>query len=165
MSYIKSLILFFILVSLNCYADSDQFVLDGALGVFNTKGSSLSQDKFAKLGVQEDLWFALKQRFNVGGWLDNRGPNYANTAFGGYQLGFEVSNDVLQASIWTGPTLLTATDSQLGGLFQFNETIFFGIKDRDYESIGIVYNHFSSAGIENPNIGRDFMGLEIKMPF
>lgn len=153
-----------LLLPANAYCADDVFI-DAGLGTFSTEGTSLSQVKFAKVGVQEDIWYALKQRFNGGGWMDTRGNGHTSSAFAGYQLGFAVPNDTFEMSIFSGPTLISSPDVALGGVFQFNETIFFGIRDKDNESIGIAYNHFSSAGIESPNIGRDFMCLEIKFPF
>lgn len=158
-------IAFVCLLISSAYADQDQIVTDVGLGSFGTKGSSLSQDKFAKIGWQEDVWYSLKHRFNVGGWIDSRGVGYYSSAFCGYQLGFEVTNETLQASIFSGPTIISSPDNALGGIVQFNESIFFGIVDKDRDSIGVAYNHFSSAGLEMPNLGRDFLGLEIKFPF
>ena len=146
-------------------AYADEIVTDVGLGSFGSKGSSLSQDKFAKVGIEEDIWSPFKQKFNVGGWIDTRGEGYSSSAFGGYQIGFEVSNNVVQGSVWSGPTLMTSPDQALGGVFQMNETIYLGIVDKERNSIGIAYNHFSSAGLEMPNQGRDFIGLSIKCPF
>jgi hypothetical protein len=157
----KLLLLVLLLTSL---AHADELVLDGGLGVFDTKGTSISQNKYLKLGLQEDLWGAFKQRMNVGFWLDNRGAGYSNAGFVGYQIGFEVTNSVFQMSIFSGPTLISSTDSQLGGVFQFNETLFLGIVDKNGNAIGPVYSHFSSAGIEFPNQGRDYFGLLMKFP-
>ena len=148
-----------------CHAQNDQISTEIGLGVFGTRGSSLSQVKFVKLGLQEDLWYSFKERFNVGGWTDSRGDGRSGSGFAGYQVGFEVTNDTFQASIFTGPTLISSPDIALGGILQFNETIFFGIVNKQNETIGIAYNHFSSAGLEAPNLGRDFMGLQIKFPF
>ncbi|CAM6003922.1 unnamed protein product [Sphagnum balticum] len=142
----------------------DEFLIDAGLGAFSTIGDTLAQVKFGKIGLQEDLWYALKQRFNVGGWLDAR-DGMANSGFAGYQLGFVVQNDIYEMSIFSGPSVITSPDTSLGGRFQFNETVFFGIKDKLGNSIGAAYNHFSSAGIEMPNLGKDFLCLEIKFPF
>lgn len=157
-------ILAFLTVTL-AHADPDTLLVDAGLGVFGTEGNGLSQVKFAKIGLQEDLWYNLKQRFNVGGWIDSRGDGRYGSAFTGYQLGFEVTNNVLQASIFSGPTIISTPDGALGGIVQFNESIFLGIVDSNKNTIGVIYNHFSSAGLEMPNQGRDFMGLEIKFPF
>ena len=147
------------------HAHADEFFVDGGLGAFDTEGRSIAMVKFAKFGVQEDLLGPLKQRFNVGLWLDQRGQGYSNAAYGGYQLGFDVKNSVLEMGIFSGPTLISSTDAELGGLFQLNETFFFGIRDSENDFIGAVYNHFSSAGLEMPNLGKDFIGLEIRFPF
>jgi hypothetical protein len=142
----------------------DEMLVDAGLGAFSTEGKSLSQVKFAKLGIQEDLWYAVKQRVNFGGWIDDRKGPFANSAFTSYQVGFDVKNALFEMSVFSGPGLISATDSSLGGHFQFNETVFIGIKDTMDESVGMAYNHFSSAGLEMPNQGKDFMCLEIKFP-
>ena len=139
-----------------------ELVVDGGLGILDSKGYSLSQDKFAKIGYQETLWYALKERINTGLWLDTRSDKYSSSGFAGYQIGFDVRNSILEASIFSGPTLISNTDQDLGGHLQFNESIFLGIVDDKHESFGIAYNHFSSAGLASPNIGRDFFCLEIK---
>lgn len=162
----KFITILFLFISFPIMAQQDQMVTDVGLGEFGSKGSSLSQDKFAKIGYEEDLWYNLKQKFNLGGWIDSRGTGYSSSAFGGYQLGFEVSNSIFQMSVWGGPTLINSIDSELGGYLEFNETIFFGIVDKDENAIGISYNHFSDASIENgPNNGRDYLGLSLKFPF
>jgi hypothetical protein len=160
----KYLVLILMVLPSLAYGQDDQVVMDFGLGIFGTEGSGLSQVKFAKVGLEEDVWNALKQRFNVGAWLDSRGGGRSNSGFTGYQLGFEVTNDVLQASMWSGPCIISQPDIALGGIVQFNETIFLGVVDKDEDSIGVTYNHFSSAGLEMPNLGRDFLGLEIKFP-
>jgi hypothetical protein len=143
----------------------DQIVTDVGLGTFGTKGSSLSQDKFIKIGLEKELSSPLQERFNLGAWTDSRGAGYTNSLYGGYQLGFEITNDTFQASVWSGPTLITSPDRALGSVFEFNETIFFGVADKKHNSIGLAYNHFSDAGLTQINLGRDYMALEIKFPF
>jgi hypothetical protein len=159
----KTIILIGLLISSTAFAD--EVVMDVGLGALNSRNDNISQVKMAKVGVQEDVWYNLKQRFNVGGWTDARGQDFSGSAFAGYQLGFVVRNDVFEASIFSGPTVISSTDALLGGHFQFNETLFLGIVDKNDNAIGLAWNHFSSAGIEMPNYGRDFAGLEIKFPF
>lgn len=157
--------LVFLFLLLSSVAWADEIVTDVGLGQFGSRGSSLSQDKFVKFGWQEDLYGPFKQRLNLGVWEDTRGAGYSSSIFTGYQLGFEVTNSVFQASVWTGPTIISATDQVLGGYLQFNETIFFGIVNKDKDAIGVVYNHLSSGFLATPNLGRDYMGIEIKCPF
>jgi hypothetical protein len=154
-------------VVLACRAEArgDELVIDGAVGVFNSGKSSLSETKFVKFAIEEPVWYALKQRFNAGMWLDNKGLGRMSSGFAGYQLGFQVTADTLEASVWSGPTLITTPDVYLGGPLQFNETLFLGVHDKMGQTIGVAYNHFSSAGIEMPNIGRDFFGLEVRFKF
>lgn len=161
----KHLLIFLLFFFLASYAHADQVVIDAGLGAFGTRGENVAQNKFAKIGIEEDLWYVIKQRFNGGLWLDSTGSGYKNSLFTGYQGGFEVTNDVLQASVWTGPSLITSPDEALGGILQFNETVFLGIVDKDKNSIGVAWNHFSSGSLETPNLGRDYLSLEIKFPF
>jgi hypothetical protein len=154
------------MTSREALADNDSaFVLDTGLGIFNTQGDSVSQVKLLKFGYEETLWSNVKNRYNAGAWLDTRGNGYNSSAFIDYQLGFDVNNKVFDMSIWTGPALITSPDAELGGMFQFNETLFFGIIDRDKNTIGVSYNHFSSAGLEFPNQGKDFLSFGIRASF
>jgi len=144
---------------------ANEIIVDIGLGAFNTKSDNISQVKIAKIGIQKDIWNNLRQRFNVGGWIDSRSRDFNNSVLVGYQLGFVVKNDIFEANVFSGPTIISNTDALLGGHFQFNETVFFGIVDKNGNAIGSAWNHFSSAGLEMPNHGRDFMGLEIKFTF
>ena len=166
---LASAILLTSLILAHCFLVSysradEQFFVDGGLGIFNTAGDTLPQVKFMKMGMQEDLWGPLKQRFVGGAWADSSGGGRMSGGFTGYQFAFEVTNSVLQASIASGPVLISTPDTSLGGVFQLNESIFLGVADKSHDSIGIVYNHFSSAGIEMPNLGKDYLGLEVKFP-
>jgi len=53
----------YVLVLLLCsgltYADG--IVTDVGLGQYGSKGSGLSQDKFAKLGLQEEIWNSVEK--------------------------------------------------------------------------------------------------------
>lgn len=144
------------------YAQDDQTILDGGVGVFNSGKTSLSETKMIAVGVQEDLWGALKDRAIVGGWLDNAGNGKSSSGFAGGQLGFEVNRDGLIAGIFSGPALISNTDVLLGGHFQFMDDLHIGIQDKQNNYIGIIYRHLSSAGLEMPNIGRDMVGIELR---
>ena len=157
MKYLLALIL---LVSNVAWADSMTF--DVGLGVFNSGLHSLSETKLVKLGLQEDVWYNLKQKASAGFWLDNAGNGRTDSEFGAYQLGFEVRNPTLLASVFFGPAFITTPDVYLGGHLQFNTSLFLGVPDDDNNAIGVFYNHFSSAGLEMPNMGRDFVGAGIK---
>lgn len=152
---------FLFLFSTVSYAQ-DQIVVDGGLGVFNSGKKSLSETKMASLGLQEDLWNCVKDRFTGGVWLDNAGNGRKSSGFASAQVGFEVNNNGIVGSIFTGPAFINQTDALLGGNFQFMENFNLGIQDQNSNYIGVYYRHISDAGLTPINIGRDFMGLEIR---
>jgi hypothetical protein len=151
-----------LLICSTAFAQDDQLILNGGVGVFHSGDKGLSETKMATLGVQEDIWGPLKDRVVVGGFIDNSGDGKSGSAIISGQLGFEVNRDGLVAGIFSGPTLISNPDILLGGNFQFMEDLHLGIQDKDSNYIGIFYRHISSAGLEMPNIGRDFVGLELR---
>lgn len=59
-----------------------------------------------------------------------------------------------------GMGLISKKGNRLGGNFQFTEEIELG-----YKQVGLGYKHISNAGIQKPNLGRDFLQLSINIPF
>jgi hypothetical protein len=118
----------------------------------------------ATIGLQKDLYNVFKQRYTVGGWVDNTGNGRLSSGLASAQLGFEVNRYGTVASIFFGPCLITTPDIYLGGYFQFMTDIHLALEDNKHNSMGVFYRHISSAGIEMPNDGRDLVGLEIKFP-
>lgn len=161
MKYLLSLTLMFL--SVNCWAQDDQIIIDGGVGVFHSADKGLSETKMLTLGVQEDLWYALKMRGTGGGWIDNAGNGRTGSALVSGQLGYEVNSNGLVGSVFCGPTLISHPDQQLlGGYFEFMEDLHLGIQDEHGSYIGIMYRHISDAGLTSVNIGRDIIGLEIR---
>jgi hypothetical protein len=154
-----------IFISTIALAGDDQMFLDGGVGVFNSGKKSLSETKFVSIGNQEDLWGPFKDRVSLGGWLDNAGGGRSSSALVAGQLGFEVNSNGLVGSLFSGPALISTPDVLLGGHFQFQDNINLGIQDKSGNYIGVEYKHLSSAGLEMPNIGRDSIGLELRMPW
>ena len=151
------------IISSVAYAgEGDQFALDVGLGVFHSGEKSLAETKMLSAGVQETLWGPLKDRGTAGFWLDNYGDGRKSSAFAAGQLGFEVVNNGWVGGIFSGPAVISSPDVLLGGRFQFMDSINLGMKDKYDNYIGLFYRHFSSAGLEMPNIGRDIIGIEIR---
>jgi hypothetical protein len=157
----KYLIILFLLIS-TAYAQEDQYILDGGVGIAHSADHGLSETKMLTLGVQEDLWGALKDRAIVGGYLDNSGGGKNGSALGAGQIGFEVNRDGLVAGVFSGPCIISTPDVMLGGRFQFMDDLHLGIQDNDNNYFGVLYRHISSAGLEQPNIGRDVIGIELR---
>src|SRR5271165_660574 len=100
MNYVKTcFIALSMLFSTLSYAQEDQTVIDIGVGISNSSGT-----RMGVIGLQEDLWGPIKQRFMVGGWLDNSGNGNSSSPLMGYQLGFEVNNNGLVMGVFSGPT-------------------------------------------------------------
>jgi hypothetical protein len=160
MKYLLALTLVFL--SINSWAQDDQIVVDGGVGVFHSADKGLSETKMLTIGIQEDLWGPLKMRGVTGGWIDVSSPYKSSSALLSGQVGFEVNSNGLVGGIFSGPTLISNTDQLLGGHFQFMDDLHLGIQDCHSSYIGVFYRHLSSAGLETPNIGRDVIGVEIR---
>jgi len=68
-----------------------------------------------------------------------------------------------QLHIGLGPSYLTTPDNiKLSGHFQFTLEGGIGMVDSTGKvSIGLSWHHISDAGIEQPNLGRDFIMVEL----
>lgn len=150
---------------LSSQALADTAFVNASLGVFNSGKHSLAETKMFKIGIEEDLWYNFKQRFNGGFWIDNMGGGRSSSLYSSYQWGFNVKNDSLETGVYIGPGLISSPDVMLGDYFEFNETLYLGVCDRSGNSMGATYSHFSNAGFSSVNVGRDLIGLEIKFPF
>jgi len=64
--------------------------------------------------------------------------------------------------IAVGPAYLQNPDQVLGGHFQFSLEGGVGISDGK-TSLGLEWKHLSSAGIEMPNQGRDFISIQLRI--
>ena len=65
----------------------------------------------------------------------------------------------IELHIAFGPSYLVTPDTVLGGHFQFS--LEGGLCTNDgKEAICLNWDHYSSAGIEMPNLGRDFIVLQ-----
>lgn len=159
----KLLLIGLLIVSGNAWAQDDQVIVDGGVGVFHSADKGLSEMKMITLGIQEDVWGPLKMRGTGGAWIDNAGNGRTGSALVSGQLGYEVNSHGLVGSIFTGPTLISHPDQVLlGGYFEFMEDIHLGIQDEHNSYIGVMYRHISDAGLTAVNIGRDSIGIEIR---
>jgi hypothetical protein len=135
------------------------------------KYSVSASDKFAtqkglSFGYQEEILF-LDVKWEAGFWADNSGRQGAkSSAFGSYSVGLEPTVGSFYVNFFQGVGLITHPDTVLGGPFQFFEDIGLGIRDLERGiSIGLQYKHISSAGIFQPNLGRDTFGIQLMIPW
>ena len=139
-------------------------------------GANVSSDA-EKMGRTKAIFIAdqssfkylpfLLQQYEVGSWFDNSGiQGRRSSLMGGYSLGVNVNAGSMYAQALVGPALISSPDSNLGGNLQFNNDISIGLRDlRTEATIGLSYKHISSAGIAEPNRGRDFFMFRVGIPW
>lgn len=103
-------------------------------------------------------------RPQAGYFLDVSGQNkssiIASTLFGVRA----VSQVGPELHLAVGPAYLQHPDGILGGHFQFNLEGGVGLLSKDGKTyVGAAWEHFSSAGFEMPNLGRDFIVLQVRL--
>lgn len=163
MKLITLTILFFVLAAHSAFAQDADSVFGkymvSAKGPFTyQKGLDIGQQ------VSFDM-FILKGE--GGFWVDNSDrPGATGSGFLQTSIGIEPTAGPIYANFFQGVALITHPDTVLGGNGQFVEDVGLGIRDqKTHEAIGIFYKHISSAGLERPNLGRDFIGLQISIPW
>lgn len=138
--------------------------MSGMVGVASSGKDSISETKFINLGFRQPFLLGLSQQVEVGGWVDRAKNGRKGSGYVSWQLGVE-AGDTTVARVMVGPALITTPDAYLGGPLEFTEDFYIGIRGRNGNSVGVQYKHFSSGGIYQPNIGRDFLGPQISIPF
>lgn len=136
------------------------------VGIFNSAKDNVAEVKTVAFGYNEALFNGLRSQYELQGWIDSRRDlgRKCGGAFTG-QLGVDVNPGYFYFGTYAGIGLLYPTDSYLGGMIQFVETVSFGVRDNKQKSFGFFYQHVSSAGVFSPNMGRDFTGLKVGVPF
>ena len=135
------------------------------LGIGHSAANGATETKVLNLGYRDDLFLGLSYQLETGYWNDIAGNGRKSAAWVGPSIGVEVNAYPLTLRQMIGPAFITATDSYLGGHFQFNNEIYDGLKDKQERSIGAAYKHFSSAGIYQPNVGRDMILIQVGIPW
>lgn len=133
----------------------------------NAHSDKIAQQKGLSFGHQDEFLFFLDKKWEVGAFFDNSNrPGAKSSAYGSYSVGLEPTAGAFYVNFFQGVGLISCPDTVLGGPFQFFEDMGFGIRDQDRGvSIGLHYKHISSAGIFNPNLGRDMMGVQLMIPW
>ena len=142
---------------------AQEVFLDYGLGVFGSAKESPAEIKTIGLGYRGEFYngfyWQLKTEYWVGGPSD-LGRN------GGFYIatGPTVLVDLkpVEVRLGAGFGAISNPDDYLGGSFpQFNEELYFGVRDKYGKGVGLRLEHVSSAGIYQPNRGREFVTLEI----
>jgi hypothetical protein len=146
------------LISLNSFATEANFIKAGlGLGTKNP-----ADVKLITIGRKYEF-FLLDYKLEVGGWSDSTGRT-RSSGMGSFELGLEPRFRNWYACWFSGIGGITNRDESLGSFYQFFHSAGIGVKDYRGVGLGLHYKHISNAGIVQPNQGRDFLGVELRMP-
>ena len=127
---------------------------------------SLSATKAVFVSKQSSLGGPFIKQLEVGGWDDTDGRGRKSSGMASASAGLNVNAGYIFAQALVGPAIISTPDKLLGGRFQFNNDFALGLRDpKTGASIGAAYKHISSAGLEHPNEGRDFILFRVGIPW
>lgn len=135
------------------------------IGVFRSNEYGSAAVKSFSVGHTESLLGPVIQQVEGGYFGDSSGHNRKGSGFGNYGVGLEANPGYFVLRSTWGVGAITSPDSMLGGPFQFNHDLLLGVKGDNGALIGVDLKHISSAGIELPNLGRDFLLIHLELPF
>lgn len=149
-----------VLVS-HTYAD-DAFGSFG-VGVANSAKNSKGETKVGNLGYREYVAEGIYLQYKGGFYGDGSGdPSRSSSFYASFGPGMLVDLRPVEMRAGYGLAAISAPDSYLGGRFpQFQGEAYFGFRDPKGNGIGLQYEHISSAGFVTPNMGRDFLVLQL----
>lgn len=141
----------------------DEIYLGYGLGIGESAVHSFPETKVLDVGYRQQIISTFYWNYEAGGWIDSSGdPTRSSSFFVSTGPGLELWLKPFEIRNSWGIAIISNPDSYLGAAFpQFHGELYLGVRDSSGSGIGIKYNHFSSAGVSNPNIGRDFMLLEL----
>ena len=115
----------------------------------------------------EPIYGGVRWRVEAGGYTRLRAESEDRypSAFGNVGVGLRPNTGrFLMESYW-GVGGITRPDANLGGPFNFFHSFRIGAVDKQGVGVVLWMNHISSAGINNPNVGRDFAGFSWVVAF
>lgn len=95
-------------------------------------------------------------QYNVGAWDGRREAQVLGVAKG---LQWRFGSSEVRLS--TGGSLISETNSRLGSVFEFYEQLMFKQRIASLD-IAVSYRHWSNANLKSPNLGMDFLGLQLE---
>lgn len=149
------------LVCRNCFAEATAMIGAGK-GITGEPGTPF--ERVAVIGYQHAFSPDFFARGEIGKFEDYSG-NGKSSAWITPIFGIKaVSKMGPELHVGAGPGYLHVPDNILGGHFQFFLEGGLGIASYDGHSyVGIAWKHISSAGIETPNKGRDFIVVQVRV--
>lgn len=156
MNFIKKLLMALALL-ISCssaLADEDTVTFRMGQGVTNTCKSALYS-----VGFEKDFKDSITYRLDFGAWTDV-GLNRRGAPFSSVLIGKRAGEYTsLNFTAMVGILIMGSPDSALALPFNFTEEVALG-----YQQVSVGYKHVSNAGIKEPNLGRDYVFLNLTFP-
>ena len=95
-------------------------------------------------------------QFNAGGWTGSSSAYLIGVARG---LQWDFSHATMRLSL--GGSLISNTSDSLSTSFEFYEQLLIQ-RHIGGVDLGLSYRHWSNAGIKTPNVGMNFIGVQVK---
>lgn len=142
---------------------ADDLFFSYGIGVAESQIYEVAETKILDIGLRRSILDGFYWNLEGGLWVDSSGdPTRNGSTFLSTGPGFLVDLNPIEIRNAYGISYISSPDAYLGGSFpQFHGEFYIGARDKSGNGIGFKYSHFSSAGIEQPNIGRDFIILEL----
>lgn len=127
----------------------------------------IAETRVIEVGYKHRLGFLLDYELGLGYYADRRSDlGRKSSVYSTASLGLDVKTGGVYIEAFGGLALISNPDSLLGGTFpQFTESLNIGLYDNRDVKIGFGYRHISSAGIFSPNMGRDFITINLEIPY
>jgi len=153
---------YFLILQYN-FSRADEVFVGYGVGIMNDANYYFGQNKYIDVGYRDFIWNGLYWQTKAGYWGEGSPDKGRKAGFwGSTGPGLEVDLHPIEIRSGWGIAAISAPDSQLGGHTpQFNGNLSLGFRDRHGDSIAVEYDHISSAGLVTPNIGRDFILIEL----
>jgi hypothetical protein len=132
-----------------------QVTIDIGAGAFQSEGATLVLLGFT---IPAERLFGSKSyyQFNAGGWTGSRNAYVIGVARG---LQWDIRQTTIRASL--GASLISETNDLLSTPFEFYEQ-FLIQRHIGGVDLGLSCRHWSNGGIRTPNVGMNFIGLQIQ---
>jgi len=147
------------LIALSLLVASNAFADHLVLGFGPTLNGGINP-KYGSLGYEYEFNFPMSLTAECGSWFSTP-AGYACQELNSVRV---LTPEGIFSRLGFGPAWIHPVDDRLSTPFEFSIQGAAGL-EQDGWGVGIKYQHFSNAGIKQPNLGRDFLQgfVEIKL--
>lgn len=151
------------LILLSTLAQADEAFVGFGVGVFNSALYHTGEVKVGQVGYRKDIFNGIYWQAKLGFFGDGSGdPTRNSSLYASTGPGLLIDLKPIEMRAGYGIAAISTPDSYLGGRFpQFQGEFYVGVRDHRGNGMGLQYEHISSAGLVTPNMGRDFLILQL----